>query len=69
MNIETTYKPGDDFVVLKVTCDPLPDKHVSVSVQALSDGLITLEDEIDRETQAAEARLEKHRVITAIIQG
>ena len=69
MNIEKIYKPGDDFVVLKVTNDPLPVKMVSVSVQALTDGLLTLEGEIARETQEAEARLERHRVITDMIQG
>ena len=69
MNIEKTYKPGDDFVVVKITNDPLPVKMVSVSVQALTDGLITLEDEIAREVQLATARLERHRVITDMIQG
>ena len=69
MNIEKIYKPGDDFVVLKVTCEPLPVKMISVSVQALTDGLITLEDEIARETQEAQARLEQYHAITALIQG
>jgi len=69
MNIEKNYKPGDDFVVLKVICEPLPVKMVSVSVQALTDGLITLEDEIARETQEAQVRLEQYRAITALIQG
>ena len=67
MNIEKTYKPGDDFVVLKITNDPLPVKMVSVSVQALTDGLITLEDEIAREVQLAEARLERHLAIEAML--
>ena len=67
MNIEKFYKPGDDFVVLKVTNDPLPVKMVSVSVQALTDGLIALEDEIAREVQLAEARLERHLAIEAML--
>ena len=67
MNIEKTYKPGDDFVVLKVSCPPLPDKMVSVSVDALAAGTITLEDEIERETLNAKDRLEKHNVIQAML--
>ncbi len=67
MKIEKTYKPGDDFVVLRVSCHPLPDKVVSVSVDALDAGTLTLEDEIERETQNAKERLEKHNAIQAML--
>ena len=68
MNIEKTYKPGDDFVVLKVICPPLPDKCISVSVEALADGRVTLEDEIARETRSAEDRLRTHKIIAGILE-
>ena len=67
MNIEKTYKPGDDFVVLRVSCPPLPDRMVSISVDALADGKLTLEDEIARETALAEDRLRKHELIAGLL--
>ena len=67
MNIEKTYKPGDDFVVLRVVCPPLPDKNISVSVDALASGAITLADEIERETLNAQQRLAKHEAISRMM--
>jgi len=67
MNIEKTYKPGDDFVVLRVICPPLPDKMVSVSIDALAEGKLTLEIEIARETVLAEERLIKHKFISGLL--
>ena len=69
MNIEKTYQPGDDFVVLKITCPPLPERRVSVSVDALAEGLLTIEGEIERETLEAEKRLERHRVVESMVNG
>jgi len=67
MNIEKTYKPGDDFVVLRVICPPLPDKNISVSVAALVAGTITLEDEIARETSEAQNRLKAYELIAGML--
>ena len=68
MNIEKIYNPGDDFVVLKVVCPPLPDKNISVAVAALVAGTITLEDEIARETAEAETRLSNHEIIAGMLE-
>lgn len=67
MNIEKTYRPGDDFVVLRVICPPLPDKNISVSVAALVAGTITLEDEIARETSEAQNRLKAYELIAGML--
>jgi len=68
MNIEKTYKPGDDFIVLRVICPPLPDKMVSVAVDALTEGTLTLEGEITRETELAQERLRRHELVAGLLE-
>jgi hypothetical protein len=67
MNIETIYAPGDDFVILRVSCAPLQDKNIAVSVDALVSGLITLEDEIEAARVDGEARLNRANVINSLL--
>lgn len=67
MIIEKSYKAGDDFVLLKVINPPLPEKIIAVSIDALTDGRLTLDGEIERETQAAQERLAKHEAISRMM--
>ena len=68
MNIEKIYEPGDDFVVLRVICPPIKEKRVSISVEALVDGRINLEDEIERETREALNRLHNHETVARMLE-
>lgn len=68
MEIIKEYEPGDDFVVLRVVCPPLKEKRVSVSVEALASGAVTLEDEIAREASEAEERLRRHQIVQELIK-
>ena len=68
MKIETTYKPGDDFVVLKVINPPLPDKMVSISTEALFDGRIDFKNQIKLAIKDAEKRLKKHKQVEKLIK-
>ena len=67
MKIEKTYNPGDDFVILRVICPPLPDKNISVSVAALASGVITLDEQVELARIEGEARLERVNVINSLI--
>ena len=68
MKIETTYNPGDDFVVLKVINPPLPDKMVSISTEALFDGRLDFKDQVKLATKDAEKRLKKHKQVEKLIK-
>ena len=68
MKIETTYKPGDDFVVLRVINPPLPDKMVSISTEALFDGRLDFKDQVKLATKDAEKRLKKHKQVEKLIK-
>ena len=67
MNIEKIYKPGDDFLVLRVSCPGLPDKNISVSVDALVDGKITLDEQMELARQDGEVRLARLNAMNAIL--
>lgn len=67
MKIEKTYKPGDDFVVLRVINPPLPDKMISISTEALFDGRIDFKEQVKLATKDSEKQLKKHKSIEKLI--
>ena len=67
MNIEKIYNPGDDFLILKVSCPPLPDKNISILVDALVDGSITLEEQLELARADGELRLARLNTMNALL--
>ena len=67
MNIEKIYNPGDDFLILRVSCDPLPDKNISVSVEALVDGRTSLDEQIEIARQDCELRLTRLHAMNSLL--
>jgi len=69
MKITRHYKPGQDYIVLKVECPPLPDKNITIYLDALMSGHVDIEQEIQKAGEDAERRLEKHRLAESLING
>jgi hypothetical protein len=59
MNITTHYEVDLGIVVITVEDPPLPTTKHTITVQALANETVILQDEIDRITEEA---TEKHRV-------
>ena len=50
---------SDQFMAFEVHLEGIPTRVVSVSLDALADGLITIEGEVAKATEQAEARLKR----------
>ena len=67
MIITKHYKTGDDYLTLHVECPPLPDKIITIYLDAVMDGKVSVEQQIQLAEADAEKRLQKHLLAESII--
>ena len=68
MNIIRKYNTGDPYVTLTVKCPPLPDKVITVYLDALVAGKTTIEEQIQKAEADAQKRLQAHLLAESIIK-
>lgn len=63
MAIKVTQEPlkSDEFIALRVTCDEIPDKIITIHLDAIADGRTTVAREIEKAKADAEQRCKRAR--------
>ena len=67
MKITKEYNVGDDYIVLRVECPPLPEKRITVMLKPIADGRVNLERQIELAEKDAQERLRIHNIAESII--
>jgi hypothetical protein len=67
ITVEKKYTTGDEFLTLVVSCPPLPDKVITVYLDAVASGRVNIEAEIEKATEDAQRRLDNHALAQQIV--
>jgi len=67
MKITKNYSTGNDYITLRVECPPLPDKIITVNLDAIMKGKTTIERQIQLAEKDANKRLQQHLLAESII--
>lgn len=59
VKIEQVLLKSEDFVAFKVCCEGIPDRVITLSLDGIADGLITVEEEVEKAKAEAEIRLKR----------
>ena len=60
---------NDQYISFEVQCDGIPTRVVSVNVDAIADGKITIEGEVLKATESALARLRRVETAKEAMRG